>query len=81
MAAVGSEAVWNPLLGFFQLLIVVIEEHFVLQDRPAYRSAEVVVTLLRFGTRRWCVEVASRIKGIVLHIIVGGAVKIDRSRS
>src|ERR1700733_9219285 len=63
-------------VGVFQLLIVVIEEHFVLQDRPAYRSAEVVVTLFRFGTRRWCVEVASRIKGIVLHLIEDGAVKL-----
>src|SRR5580692_3833719 len=62
----------KPAVGVFQLLIVVIEEHFVLQDRSANRPAEVVVTLLRFGAT---VEVGSRIQVVVLDIVIGRAVK------
>src|SRR6202034_3728299 len=60
----------------FLLLIVVIEEHFVLQDRPAYRPAEVVVTLPRLRAAGRGVEVASRIQGVVLEIVIEGAVKL-----
>src|ERR1700679_1380860 len=69
---------WLRVLGgrvlrIFQLLIVVKEEHFVLQDRPAYRTAEVVVAHLAFGAS---VEVCSRIQGVVLEIVIEGGMKL-----
>src|SRR3984885_7180765 len=63
----------DRVLGVFQLLIVVKEEHFVLQDRPAYRTAKVVVAHLTFGAG---VEVVSRIQGVVLEIVIEGAMKL-----
>src|SRR5579863_7755044 len=62
----------EPAVGVLQLLIVVIEEHFVLHDRPAQRPAEVVVALLRFGAS---IEVVARIECVVLDIVICGAVK------
>src|ERR1700678_193394 len=67
----------DSALGVFQLLIVVKEEHFVLQDRPAYRTAEVVVAHLTFGAS--VVEVVSRIQGVVLKIVIEGAMKLIAS--
>src|ERR1700721_1994983 len=63
----------DRVLGIFQLLIVVEEEHFVLQDRPAYRTAEVVVAHFTFGAS---VEVVSRIQVVVLEIVIEGAMKL-----
>src|ERR1017187_3277752 len=66
--------VGDRAIGVSQLLIVEIEKQLVLDDRPAYRAAEVVVTLLRLGAG--AVEVVSRIQVVVLEIIVGGTVKL-----
>src|SRR5271170_1930274 len=63
----------DRVLRVFQLLIVVKEEHFVLQDRPADRTAEVVVPHLAFGAS---VEVVSRIQGVVLEIVIEGTMKL-----
>src|ERR1700727_80256 len=67
----------DRVLRVEQLLIVVKEEHFVLQDRPAYRTAEVVVAHLTFGAS--VVEVVSRIQGVVLEIVIEGAMKLIAS--
>src|ERR1700733_3748338 len=67
----------DRVLGIFQLLVVVKEEHFVLQDRPAYRTAEVVVAHLVLGAS--AVEVVSRIQGVVLEIVIEGAMKLIAS--
>src|ERR1700677_3475966 len=64
----------DSALGVFQLLIVVKEEHFVLQDRPAYRTAEVVVAHPAFGAGT--VEVVSRVQGVVLEIVIERAMKL-----
>src|ERR1700677_4807349 len=64
----------DRVLRVFQLLIVVEEEHFVLQDRPAYRTAEVVVAHFALGAS--VVEVVSRIQGVVLEIVIEGAMKL-----
>src|ERR1700742_3538522 len=61
------------VLRVFQLLVVVKEEHFVLQDRPADRTAEVVIAHLAFGAG---VEVVSRVQGVVLEIVIEGAMKL-----
>src|SRR5271156_2878998 len=63
----------DRVLWVFQLLIVVEEEHFVLQDRPAYRTAEVVVAHFALGAG---VEVVSRIQVVVLEIVIEGAMKL-----
>src|ERR1700761_4055267 len=67
----------DGVLRVFQLLIVVKEEHFVLQDRPAYRTAEIVVAHSAFGAS--VVEVVSRVQGVVLEIVIEGAVKLIAS--
>src|SRR6266849_2484076 len=61
-------------IGVFQLLVVEIEEHLVLQYRPPNRTAKVVETLLRLGAS--AVEVVSRIHCVVLEVIVEGAMKL-----
>src|ERR1700722_19740763 len=63
----------DRVLRVEQLLIVVKEEHFVLQDWPANRTAEVVVAHLAFGAS---VEVVSRVQGVVLEIVIEGAMKL-----
>src|SRR5580658_2117574 len=66
----------DRVLRVEQLLIAVKEEHFVLQDRPAYRTAQVVVAHLAFGAS---VEVVSRVQGVVLEIVIEGAMKLIAS--
>src|SRR5260370_30053902 len=61
-------------IGVFQLLIVEIEEHLVLQYRPPNRTAKVVETLLRLGAS--AVEVVSRIHCVVLEVIVERTVEL-----
>src|ERR1700677_2722370 len=67
---------FHPVLRVFKLLIVVKEEHSVLQDRRAFRTAEVVVAHLAFGAS---VEVVPRIQGVVLEIVIEGAMELIAS--
>src|SRR5882672_7006925 len=62
----------------FQLLVVEIEEQLVLDYRPAEGAAKVVKALLRLceAVPSGMVEVASRIQGVVLEILVECAVKL-----
>src|ERR1700730_11371946 len=66
--------VGDGAIGVFQLLIVEVEEQLVLEYRPAYGGAKIVIALSGLGTGR--VEVVSCIQGVVLEILIGGTVKL-----
>src|SRR5258708_227574 len=74
----GNTDFTERVVRVLQLLIVEIEEQLVLEDRPTDRAAKVIVALLclRGAVPSRMVEVASRIQGVVLEILVERAVKL-----